>query len=622
MGGKSICKVDGYDGNGYTYYPVVLIGAGESCIAMGCRLKEELGFDQFRIFERQSGIGGTWWINRYPGVACDVPAAFYSFSFCQNPNWTTFYPKGPEIAAYLQDVCNKYGLVDKIQLNTDVRECKWLEAEQLWEIKLQHLVTGVGDLSEYDRAQKIKKEGPSAVYVAQEIIRAKVVVSGVGGLVEPKIWPDTIPGKDQFEGQIFHSARWRHDIDLKDKDVIVVGTGCSAAQFVPYLTKEYKARSVTQVMRSPPWVVPREIPPLGNKGWEEKGPWLCNNVPGFAKFIRYSVVAATEADWKLFGTEPKNAKFRASVEKKLLDHMKATVPEKYHEMLTPNYGLGCKRRIADDTWFPALNDPALELTTMPLTSISAKSVTLGPGRTYPDPKNTASKVPDGEVTLPADVIILANGFETTQWLHPLDITGRGGVKIPEIWAERGGPQMYNGTALDSFPNFFTIFGPNTATGHTSVILASENMCTLALKFIKPILEGDVKTVEVKKEAEVKWARDVQTALKKTIWNDPGCRSWYKTAEGWNSTTYPWSQFNFWWRCTFPTWSDWDIQYTSKGLFKKRAANLVRGIALFATIVSFMKLRKGGLSATNLLKQYARMAALAGATTLQAIAGKI
>jgi cation diffusion facilitator CzcD-associated flavoprotein CzcO len=171
---------------------------------------------------------------------------FYSFSFCPNPKWTTFYPQGNEIVKYLQGVCDQYQIVDKIQLNTDVRDCRWLEKEQVWEVTLQHLMTGIGDLSEYDRAQRVKQDGRGAVYVSEEKIRAKVLISAVGGLVEQKLWPDNVKGKDDFQGEIFHSARWRYDVNMKGKDVVVVGTGCSAAQFVPRLTKEYGAKSVTQ----------------------------------------------------------------------------------------------------------------------------------------------------------------------------------------------------------------------------------------------------------------------------------------------------------------------------------------------------------------------------------------
>jgi hypothetical protein len=185
-----------------------------------------------------------------------------------------------------------------------------------------------------------------------------------------------------------------------------------------------------------------------------------------------------------------------------------------------------------------LNDPRIELTTLSLTSVGSKSITLGPGRAYPDPKDTESHVPDEEVTLPADVIVLANGYQVVKWFHPLEVIGSEGKRLDEVFEERGGPQMYMGTAMDSFPNFFTLFGPNTVTGHSSVILASENGANLALKFIKPILKGDVDQVEIKKEAEIKWATNIQEACKQTIWLQGGCNSWYKTESGWNSTGYP------------------------------------------------------------------------------------
>ncbi|KAJ5047307.1 uncharacterized protein L3040_003136 [Drepanopeziza brunnea f. sp. 'multigermtubi'] len=620
--GNSIRKDNGYDVNSYTYYPVAIIGAGESGIAMGCRLKQVLGCDQFRIFDRQSGIGGTWWINRYPGVACDVPAVFYSFSFCPNSKWSALYPEGPEIVKYLQGVCDTYQIVDKIQLNTDVRECRWLETEQVWEVKLQHLMTGVGDLSEYDRAKKIQEHGRETVYVSQEKIRCKVLVSGVGGLVEPKTWPENIPGNENFEGEIFHSARWRYDIDFRDKDVIVLGTGCSAAQFVPRLTKEYGAKSVTQLMRSPPWVVPRIVPPGGNEAWGKWSPRLTTYVPGFGKMIRFIVACAAEYDWRLFGSDSYHEKERRKVETRLLAHMRKTVPEKYHEILTPNYGVGCKRRIFDAAWLPSLNDPAIELTTLPLRSIGEKTVTLGPGRSYPDMSVTTSNAPSHELTTPADIIILANGFETTKWLHPLDVTGRDGKKLHDVFDERGGAQMYMGTAMDGFPNFFTIFGPNTATGHSSVVLASENMVNMSLKFIGPILNGDVSTAEIKKSAELEWARDTQSALKKRIWTTGGCGSWYKDEKGWNSTVYPYTQIRFTLRCMFPTWSDWDIKYTRKAIFKKYAKRVLKAFIFLALLSGFSQQKQNGLGLKTYLRGVARSLIFGGAGLLQVAGSKL
>ena len=393
----------------------------------------------------------------------------------------------------------------------------------------------MGDIPSKERAKIIKEKGEASVYSETEVVRARVVISAVGGLVEPRGWPDDIPGIENFKGPMFHSARWDEGVDFTDKNVVVVGTGCSSAQLVPRLTNApYNAKSVTQLMRSPPWVVPSIPPPGGDESWERNSPWFMKNIPGLLQALRFSIFIKGESDFfNLFPATERVEKSRKQHEQKLLARMKKIVPEKYYEILTPNYGVGCKRRIFDKRWLSSLNDPKIELTTKPLRSVKENSVVLGPGVLYPP--NSADNSPEREV--PADVIVLANGFDTTRWLHPLRVTGIGGKDLVETMDERGGAQAYQGTAMDGFPNFFMIFGPNTATGHSSVVMASENMVNYSLKFIKPILNGEVSTVDVKHEAEVKFTSDLQRDLKKTVWM-AGCRSWYITENGWNSAVYP------------------------------------------------------------------------------------
>lgn len=428
--------------------------------------------------------------------------------------------------------------MDKIQFDTDVSELRWLNQEQLWEATLTYLAPGTGDLSRRDREQRIAEHGRESVYLKQEIVRARIVCSCAGGLVEPNAWPSSIPGRDSFEGPVFHSARWNHNVDLNDKNVVVIGTGCSAAQFVPLLTKEpYNARSVTQVMRSPPWVVPKPEEPFGPEIYRKYSPMVFSMVPGLAWLFRIMLFAVAEKDWyTIFDDNSWNHKSRKKLEAQMIARMKRMVPEKYHEMLTPNYAIGCKRRIFDAAWYESLNDPKIELTTKPITKVSSHSVTIGPGRQYPDANDKESKVPTDEETIPADVIILGNGFEVTTWLHPLKIRGRHGDYLSSVWENRGGAQAYYGLAMDGFPNFFIIFGPNTATGHSSVILASENMVEYTIKVVKKILLGDVAIAEIKKEAEMAWTKTVQKRLKRTVFNG-GCQNWYQT-DGWNSTGYP------------------------------------------------------------------------------------
>ncbi|RJE25526.1 monooxygenase [Aspergillus sclerotialis] len=521
----------------HTYYPVLIIGAGESGIATGCRLKEVLGFDQFRIFDRQSGIGGTWWINRYPGVACDIPAILYSFSFAPKKNWTTLHPPGSEITQYLADVCEKYRIVDKIQLNTDINELRWIEDAEEWEVTLTHLVPGTGDLSKLERDSLVARKGRHSVYVKTEVVRAKIVVSGVGGIVEPKTWPEDIPGIETFEGEILHTARWNSDIDLQGKDVVVIGAGCSAAQVIPELIKpEFNVKSVTQLMRTPPWVQPNLMEPSELRLWEKYSPMLFSNIPGAARIARSVLFFMLELSFfRMFKNGGIFNRLRSSTEKLFLDNMRCLAPAKYHEILTPNYSLGCKRRIIDNDWYVSLQASNVELTTLALTRIQPKSVVIGPRRHYA-PGSIAEV---GEVKeVQADTIILANGYQTNRWFHSLQVIGRNGKDLEDVWNERGGAQAYLGIAMDQFPNFFMVFGPNTATGHTSVIFASENAVNYSLNFMKPILDGHVSTYEVTEEAERNWTDKVQKALQNTVFQRGACTSWYQTKDGWNSSTYP------------------------------------------------------------------------------------
>jgi cation diffusion facilitator CzcD-associated flavoprotein CzcO len=457
------------------------------------------------------------------------PAVFYSFSFAQKKNWTTLQPPGPEIAEYLAGVCAKYGIVDKIQLNTEVTQLRWLEEEEEWEVTLAHLVPGTGDWSAKERQDKVAAEGEHSVYVATEIVRAKIAVSAVGGLVEPKVWPKEIPGIESFEGDFIHTARWKTDVNLKGKDVIVIGTGCSAAQVVPELIKPpYNVKSVTQLMRSPPWVQPW-FPPDQIELWDRYVPTLMQRIPGLMRLVRFYVFCTTEHQWfQMFANNSYTHKNRPAVESHFLSYMRKIVPPQYHDLMTPKYQIGCKRRIIGGySWLQSLNNPNVELTSRPLRSVQPRSVTLG-----------ATPNEAEEIQVPADAIILANGYETNAWFHPLRVLGKDGKSIHDVWEERGGPQAYLGIAMDKFPNFFMVFGPNTATGHSSVVLASENAVNYSLKFIDLILKGEISTWEVKEEAERNWTDKVQTTLKRTTFHQGGCTSWYKNDRDWNSSVYP------------------------------------------------------------------------------------
>jgi cation diffusion facilitator CzcD-associated flavoprotein CzcO len=442
------------------------------------------------------------------------------------------------------------------------------------------MAPGVGDLSVRERKAMAESQGPEKVCLRKEIIRAKVVCSAVGGLVEPKPYPE-IPGLDKFKGDIIHTARWDPTVKLQDKNTVVLGSGCSAAQVTPEIIKPpHNAKSVIQLLRSPGWVQPT-FAPENVKWWEANTPTLFSRVPGLQWTVRKLIFILVEFDFlRLFTTSPEAKKRRLKHQTGLINYMHRTVPEKYWEILTPDYEVGCKRRVIDTDWFRSLHNPKIELTSLPLTSVQEHTVTLGPGRHYPPMSKTDSKVPTAERVVPCDTLIFANGYEAGEWLHPLDVQGRDGRSLYDVWNSRGGSQAYLGTAMDGFPNLFLIFGPNTATGHSSVILASENMVNYSLNFIKPILDGEVSTYEVKEQAERKWTQEVQDALRDSVWQKGGCSSWYfKEGNKWNATVYPWSQVHFTWRCMWVRWGDWEARLTAKGVKRRRVRNVAKVVGL-------------------------------------------
>ena len=532
---------DGYGKNKSTYYPVVIIGAGETGLALACQMKRKLGFDQFRIFDRQSRIGGTWWINQYPGIACDVPSAFYSYSFEPFHTSKGLYPTGSEFFEYLHRVAAKYKIIDKIQLNVDVSELRYGETDQEWEIVLTCMTPGFGDLSGRQRQEHVEVHGKESVYLWQETVRAKIVVSAVGILVEPNTWPTDIPGRETFKGPIFSPARWQADANFDDKNVIVVGTGSSAAQVVPALLEEpYKIKSLTQIMRTPPWVMPKLKEPFGKDLYARYGPKIMESLPFLSSIFRFLLFLLVEVIW-LTVFQQKNVKWRAAIETKVLQDTRDRLPEEYHAMMTPGYPYGCKRRVFDSAWLESMSKPNFKLTNQRLKRLEANRVVLSTAKTkLANPDKDGNRDPS-DVLIPADIIIIANGFEATHWLQPLSVHGRNGKSLHETWKDRGGPQAYMGVSMDGFPNFFMNPGPNIANGHSSLILTSESLNEYILQIIEPILQGEAASVEPTRHAVDRWASRIQRDLRGTVF--PGCASWYYDEKGFNSVIYPYVLFH-------------------------------------------------------------------------------
>ncbi|KAF8591629.1 FAD/NAD(P)-binding domain-containing protein [Ramaria rubella] len=490
------------------YSEILCIGFGLSGICLGVQLQRKFGFTDIHFYDRNPNPSGTWWANRYPGCACDIQAIFYSFSFEPNPNWSRLLPSNVEIRQYVDSVIEKYNLRSRVTLLTECESAEWDDSRQIWTVYLRNLETG-----------------------EKHIHNCRLLFSGVGILVEPKE-PD-IPGKETFEGPLFHTARWIDGVDLKDKNVVVLGNGCSASQMVPIITPLTK--SLTQFIRTPHWLLERE-----NTVYSPTMSWAYRNIPLLARLKRLKIFLDLEFDeYKLFLSNKIGIRKRRETEKESMEFIYKTAPKKYHDMLIPNYEIACKRRVfdADSAYLKSLHAPNLLLTKDPVLEILPHGVRTG------------------KKTYHADVVIMATGFKTNNGLGPLRIRGREGEWLNDRWKKQGGPGAYNSTAVHGFPNFMMIFGPNSATGYSSVLLAIENMVNYSLKIAEPIIQGRATAVEVKEHPEKAYLARLQAACAGKVW-DGACNNWYVTSTGWNSTMYPWSQFYFWWRCEFPIRRDW------------------------------------------------------------------
>ncbi|MFF8716677.1 flavin-containing monooxygenase [Streptomyces sp. NPDC015184] len=457
---------------------VAVIGSGFSGLGMAIRLLRG-GTDDFLVFERADEVGGTWRDNTYPGAACDVMSHLYSFSFAQNPGWKSTFGKQEELLAYLRDVADRFGVRPHIRFDHELLSARWDEPTRRWYIE-----TSQGD------------------YTAQ------VLVSGTGYLSEAA-YPD-IPGLDGFEGTVFHSSRWDHGHDLKGRDVAVIGTGASAIQFVPKIQPEVGRLDLYQ--RTPAWIGPKNDKPTS--ALQSK---LLHKVPGYQNFRR---------NFNMWGREilafvMKRPKVAGKMQKMASDHLAKSVPdETLRARLTPDYVMACKRLLFSNTWYPAIQQPNVDLVTDAITEVRAKSVVTADG---------TERV--------VDTIILGTGFKATDRPVAGRITGRDGRLLRDVWREHG-MAAHRGTTVAGFPNLFLLLGPNTTLGHSSQVVMIEAQIGYVLDALKHMERRGLASVEVREEAQRAWNEEVQGRLDGTVWNAGNCRSWYLDEHGRNPSIWP------------------------------------------------------------------------------------
>src|SRR3954470_24423469 len=452
---------------------IAIVGAGFSGLGLALRLREE-GIEDFTILERGDGVGGTWHFNTYPGCACDVPSHLYSFSFAPNPGWSRTYSRQPEIRAYLERVAER--VMANVRLNCEVQGAAFSGAS--WAIETS--------------------QGP---------VNAKVLVSGTGPLVEPRL-PD-FPGLESFEGPAFHSARWDHEADLKGKRVASIGTGASAIQYVPAIAPDVEQLYVIQ--RTPPWVMPHSARPI--TAWERR---LFKALPLAQRALRGGIYTARELMVLGFVKQPKGMKLLEKVGRR---HMQAALKDpQLIAKATPDYTVGCKRILPSNDWYPALARENVELVTEGVAEVRPRSIVLADGQ-----------------ELDVDALILGTGFKVIDMPVGRLVRGRDGRTLADTW--NGSPRAHLGCTVPGFPNLFILLGPNTGLGHTSVVYMIESQIAYVLDALRAMRARGADVVEVRPEVEAQFHREVQRRMQGTVWNT-GCVSWYQDAQGNNPTLWP------------------------------------------------------------------------------------
>ncbi len=465
---------------------VAILGAGFGGLCMAIKLREA-GNDNFLILEKGSDVGGTWYFNHYPGAACDVQSHMYSFSFEGKADWSRRYAGFAEIHQYILDTTEKYGLRPFVRFNQVVNEARYDEATARWTIRTQN-----GDT-----------------------IVARHFVMATGPLHVPSI--PKIRGLDNFKGKVFHSAQWDHDYDLRGKNVVSIGTGGSAIQYVPEIAPDVKQLYVFQ--RTPAWVIPRdERPYLG----VEKS--LFARLPILRKLHRARLYWSNES--RLLPIL--NAGIAEQLQKFAKLFIRFQVKDKaLAEKLTPDYTIGCKRILISNKYYPAFNRPNVELVTDGIQEVCENSIVTKDG-----------------IERPVDCIILGTGFvvDPRDYLRGFPITGRPGHELLQDWKETS--KGYYGTQVAGYPNFFQLVGPNTGLGHNSIIFMIEAQVHYILECLKLMKQKSADTIEVKQAVQDEFNAMVQSGFRDTVWNS-GCVSWYKNAEGGNFALWPFSTWKFW-----------------------------------------------------------------------------
>ncbi|MCP5325217.1 MAG: NAD(P)/FAD-dependent oxidoreductase [Oceanospirillaceae bacterium] len=468
--------------------PVVdalIVGSGFSGLGMAHAL-QKAGLNNYVILEKAAEVGGTWRENTYPGCACDVQSHLYSFSFAGNPNWSHVFSPWHEIQAYILATAQTLNLRQKVHFNREVQAAHFDEHSGLWNIRCK-------DGQQY---------------------QARHFIMGTGPLHVPAI--PKIKGLENFRGKVMHSAQWDHSCELAGKRIASIGTGGSAIQYVPEIAPAAARLDVYQ--RTPAWVLPRN-----ERAYTRVEKFLFKAVPPLRQLYRGFIYVKNE----MRILPMRNPAIARLAELLARIHIRVRVRDaEIRKKLTPDYTIGCKRILISNRYLPTFNRSNVQLITEGISEI---------GENYIQSR-------DG-VRRETDVIILGTGFVTDprEYMQGFPITGLNGRALLDAWAN--GAEAYKGINVAGFPNFHQLVGPNTGTGHSSVIYFIESQAKYIVDAITQQQKSGALYLDVKREVQNAFNEKIQQDLRNTVWSS-GCNSWYQQADGRNFTIWPGTTFAY------------------------------------------------------------------------------
>ncbi len=471
----------------------IIIGTGFGGLCMGAKLSMAERHD-FLILEKAESVGGTWRENTYPGAECDIASAYYSYSFWPNPTWDFKWAKQKQILNYLNDFTDAFDLRRRIRFRTDVVSATWKHDH--WEVGLRN-----GDH-----------------------LQCRFLVSAVGQLHHTKT-PE-FKGRDCFKGIAFHSAQWDHSVELRDKNIAVIGNAASAIQLIPELAKI--SQKLTVYHRSANWILPKP-----DRAYTRLEKWLGRRLPFLAQIARFNLWAQGEFFvWPTIKGNPITSSFAKAWNQYALK--KYIKDPELRKKMTPIYPIGAKRILLSDKIYPTLARDNVENVTAAIDRFNASGI----------------QTTDG-VNRAHDVVVFATGFQTRPFLKDIVVRGKNGLTLDRHW--KNGAKAYHGVITAGFPNMFMLYGPNTNSGHTSIVFKIEQQVSYILQLMT---RSTPNIISVKPSAEIEYDREMQQRLSRLNWNKVDA-SWYKDGDK-ITRNWPGSTLEYKRRMKTPIWADYEI----------------------------------------------------------------